>query len=316
VATRHSLGLAATLIVLGSAGHARAQPVTDLESARALFKEAVSDEDDFRRFDSALAKFRRVQGYKDSVNVRYRIGTCLEQLGQYAAALNAFEDALRLGAAEPGSDVFKASQERAADVERRVAKVALVLSPHAPADAEVRVDDATIAPPALKEPLVLDPGHHTFSGTATGAPPFHAALTLAEGSRVTITIALDPVNPRPTPDGHSRPATTRSTHVEGWITVAAGGGLLAGAGVLAILQRSAVDDIAARCPGGACPASQRDALSSERSRALLFEPLAVAFAAAGAVAAGVGIYFVLKPDVVVSPATTGDGAGLTLRGVF
>src|ERR1700733_8556393 len=64
----------------------------DLAAARALFAEALRDEE-ASRFPEALEKFRRVRAVRDTAAVEYRIGSCYEGLGRRAAAYDAFRRA-------------------------------------------------------------------------------------------------------------------------------------------------------------------------------------------------------------------------------
>ena len=150
-------------------------------------------------------------------------------------------------------------------------------------------------------------------------------MTLSEGSRLSLTIPLDPTTtapkvavalqaasrrgpqekpPRPLPqaerpEGHGHSAL-------GAVAIVAGGALLVGSGVVLLLRHAAISDLQSSCSGG-CPPAREAELTSERSRALFEGPLAVGLSAAGVIAAGVGLYFVLQPGES-SPAAPAPGA--------
>jgi hypothetical protein len=140
---------------------------------------------------------------------------------------------------------------------------------------------------------------------------------------MTLAIPLDPAppatGPKPPPPHAgeaSAPPTGGSTlHTAGWVSIAAGGALLAGAGVVLYLRHSTISDLQSSCPGGVCDVSRESALESERSRAVFEGPLAAGLALGGVVAAGVGVYLVTRP-VRVTPMVSARGAGLGVSGAF
>src|SRR5215472_1114275 len=225
--------LASLALLRFATSTAAAQTDDDLAGARKLFTEALKDEQD-TRFDVALDKFRQVQRVRDTVNVRYRIGTCLEGTGQLAAALKAYQGAVDMGATDKASaDVVRASNDRVAQLDKTVPRLTLTLSANAPAGAEVSIDDAKVAPEELGAPIPVDAGHHTISAHAVNATDFHTSVTLPEGGRVSLTIPLEPSNtmpgngqPPPPPLKPEQPATDGSgTRTAGYV-IAIGGGVL------------------------------------------------------------------------------------------
>jgi hypothetical protein len=292
-----------------------------VESARNLFIEAVADEDERHKPAIALEKFRRVLAFHDHVNVRYRIARCLEETKQHADAVVMFESTIALAGTDPkNADIVESSRTHLAMLEKQVARVSLVLSPRAPADIEVSVDDKPIAKDALRDPIVLEPGAHTFGATAKDVPPFTKTATLSAGAHVSFPIPLEappPHNPTTTTTTTSTSSTngdrgTKGTsHTAQIVAIAAGGALVAGAGVVLFLRANAISDLNQSCPGGVCPASRESELSSERSRALFEGPLAVGMAAAGVVVAGLGFYF--WSSSTKAPATTGQSATTAVR---
>jgi hypothetical protein len=340
------LAIAATLALSG-APRALAQPGEDVAVARRLFTEGLKDEQN-KRFDVALDKFRQVQRVRDTVNVRYRIGTCLEGMGRVAAAIKAYQSAIDLGAGDKGNaDVVKASTERIAALDRQVARVTLTLSDRAPADAEVRVDDEKVEREALGQPILLDPGHHTISAKATGAQDFHTSMTLAEGGNVSLSIPLDPVPPgatqgagtpgvaatagtpggaaTPPPDETPQASPPGDHHVLGYALLAGGGVLVIGSIVTFVVRHNAISSLGSSCgPTYHCPAGADDqSLSSTASRARFEGPLGVALGAAGLVALGAGAYFVAfspraprSAALGFTPVISSRAASLAVEGVF
>ena len=279
-----------------------ARPPTDdtLEAARQTFAQAVADED-AGRHEAALAEFRQVATVRDTPNVRYRIATCLEALGQRAAALEAYSAAIQTGTGDPSAaDTVQAARARAALLEHVVAHVTLSFSRPPPAGVEVRVDDAVVRVEGLGALVVLDPGHHSIGASAPGAVPFRTTLTLAEGGRITVGIDLAPppeaaraaTGPlAPIPEERRAPDLTPS-----WVAFGVSGLLAIGAGVAFGLRGSNLATLDRDCQRQAgallCPPSLSSEVSGARSAAVTEGPLGIAAAvgAGVALATGVGLY--------------------------
>jgi hypothetical protein len=329
------ISTSAALAPLSTSGVRAAQAQTDgdLRAARKLFTEAVRDEDE-KRFDAALEKFRRVQQVKDTQPVRYRIATCLESLGKLRDAARAYEAALDKSLDGQTDDVSRAAREHHDSLSKRVARLLITLSPHAPADAQVRVDNEPLPAPSLGTPIPLDPGTHDVSATGTDAPPFRTSVTLPEGGQASITVMLEPGStstaitpPPPPPPDTSGPSAeeearaNRARQTWGIVGVAGAGVLVAGGVVLLLLRHGDIAELKKSCPSNACPYQREDELSSLRSRALLEGPLAVTLLAVGVVSAGIGAYLLstpsdVHPTTTVAPFVVHQGGGLVLTRGF
>jgi hypothetical protein len=308
---------------LGSAA-AFAQTANELATARTLFASALKDEED-KHFDVALEKFRRVQAVKDTVPVRYRIGACLEGLARLKLALAAYEGAAQLGEADPQfAEIVSASRERIAELRARMPALTIRLAADAPADAEVELDHEKVPAQTLEKPIPLDPGPHEVSASAKGALPFRTQLTLTHGAHVSLVIPLEPKNGNDDPRDHAGddpPVTSSSRRTWGWVTLGAGGVLLAGAGIVFLFRQSDIATLDAVCPGGACPKSRESELTSVRNRSLVEGPLSFVLAGTGIVAAGVGAFLLLgaspQPRTpVLGGYFTGNAGGAQLSGAF
>lgn len=315
------LGAAPRASAQTSPGEARAPPTSDaLNQARALFAEALRDEN-ARRYDAALEKFRRVSRVKDTPPVEYRIGSCYEGLGQWAHAYEAYRAAVELGQRDAGStEVVKAAQARMDALGTRVARLTVTLPAGAPADAKVRIDDTPVEREALQEPLVLEPGNHVVTATASDAAPFRTEIALPEGGQGSLSVTLTPRPPPPpatTPPATSTSMSTAqgngtaktlddgsSRRTMGWVAIAGGGALIAGSVVTLLLRHGAISSLNESCPGGRCPpGSNQSDLESTRSRALAEGPIAVILGIAGVAAAGVGAYLLVTAPAANAPAT-------------
>jgi hypothetical protein len=323
---RFPRGLLAAAILAGSlarASGASAQASGDLTEGRQLFGEGLADEA-HGRFAAALEKYKRVQAIRDTVNVRYRIGAALEGLGRIARAVDAYDSAVKLGV-DNGTDaeVVRGAQGRLDVLRPRIAHLLIhvatpsVLGPRV----EVQVDSEPIATQALGD-VAVDPGPHVVTASARGARPFRAQITLSEGGRAGVPIALElevaPPPPPPPPSAGSA-ATYRTVGV---VTSVAGGVVMVGGAVVLLLRSSAISRLHDDCPGGSCPASREQELTSTRDRALAFGPLGGVMLAAGAVALGTGIllFTIAGRDTTavtrIVPAATVEGAMMNVVRTF
>ena len=293
-----------------------AQETPELAAARSLFTEALADET-AQRYAPALQKFLRVQAVRDTQAVRYRIATCLEALGRLRAALEAYTGAsIAAGTDAESVSIARVSRDKMDALSRRVGRVVVKLSSRAPDDAAVKIDGEVLAPNAIGTPIVVDPGVHEIAATGTGAVPFHAQATVAEGGTATIEVPIDaprraaalPVKAMPVatppdraplvaaPPVGEQEETISGRSAAGVVGVTAGGVLIAGSIVLLLVRHADIETLDGACPGGLCPVSQESQLTATRSRALIEGPLAIGVGAAGLVATGVGIVLLATPS--------------------
>jgi hypothetical protein len=313
----------------------RAQGDDALAGARHLFTEAVADQD-ARRFEVALAKFRQVAAVRETANVRYRIASCLDALGRQAEALAAYDAVVRLGAQDPASaDAVQASRARGAQLEASVARLTVVVPPDAPADTEIRIDDALVDRASTAGSLPLSPGRHTLRATASGRSPFEAAVQLAAGGRITLAVTLQPVEPSgpapprpapaPPPSPMPAPSPSPSVSTGTWIAFGVGGVLAVGSVVSLVLRASNLSTLDGDCATTAsgslsCPASTKSEVNSAHDAAQVEGPLGIGLAAGAAAAIGVGVWMWLASPggspsaLVVAPSVSPHTAGMFLRG--
>jgi hypothetical protein len=311
------------------AGTARAQSDEALAAARRLFTEAVADED-ARRYEAALEKFRRVEAVKETANVLYRIASCLDALGRHADALAAYDAIVRLGAQDPASnDAVQASRLRATQLEPSVARLSVVIPADAPADTEVRLDDAIVGRESLGASMPLEPGRHTLHAAAAGRAPFDTAVQLTPGGRIAITVTLPPIQLSEGPLAGMPPSSPASTPaptpVGAWVAFGVGGALAIGSVVSLVLQASNLSTLDRDCASTlsgtlSCPSSSRDAVNGAHDAAKIEGPLGIGLGAGAVVALGVGTWLLLSAPsressaLVVLPALSPKSVGVFVRG--
>ena len=295
-----------------------------LVAARELFREATDDVD-AGRFAQALDKFKRVASVKETPAVRFNVGRCEESLGRTGAALADFELAEREAKLDPkGEEIEKLSRDRAATLRPKVPRLTVASPAPAVPGLTVMLDGARLTPASLGVALPVDPGEHVIEATAPGRAPFHAKLVSVAGEAKQVRLDLaegSGGDPNP-PDDTPHPGRARRTW--GWITV--GGGVALGGVALTflVLHNSAVNEIIADCkPTCGDRTANTPRLQALSDRANFDQGVAIGFAAASAVALGVGAYLVLSapsssspPAAWLSPSAPGAPAGLTLHASF
>lgn len=280
-----------------------AQSAAELAAGRQLFVEALADEES-GKFAAALEKYRRVQGIRDTINVRYRIGTSLEGLGKVARAVDAYAAAVQLGNdSNADAEVMRAARARLDVLRPRVAHVSVRVTPPAFADAEVSIDSEPVPAQSYND-VSVDPGAHVVTAQANGARPFRAQITLSEGGRADLAVVLEPFEVPPPPPPPPPSDDSGSYRTAGIVTGVAGGLLVIGGAVVLALRSRDISDLNESCPGGRCPASREDELRSTRDRALLEGPLGAALLVTGAVGLGAGIFLFAVPGRNTTQAAT------------
>lgn len=142
------------------------------------------------------------------------------------------------------------------EVENRIPSVliAVTIDGEDAREARVDMDGAPLMSQIDVHELAVEPGFHTFTITAPGFAPVERKIAVREGEKLkSIHVALS--RPKPADSAAKRPGAEapqgeelrRSTNVGPWITIGAGGLILAAAtgfGIAAINQRDTA------CPNG------------------------------------------------------------------
>jgi hypothetical protein len=231
-----------------------------------------------------------------------------------AEALANYDAAVFIGEGDQAAaDAVRASRERAAQIDRVVARLALVFATPPPAGVEVRVDDARVDPARLGDPIALDAGHHLVTASAPGLEPFRTGVTLPEGGQVSITVELRPLTPGdqhrgPAPTGElqegsapAKPNRPTSTRTAGYVAFGIGGALAVGSVVSLVLRAVNMATLTGDCskvsPSGdqlKCPAAHFADDKAAHDAARIQGPLGIGLGLGAAVAAGVGVWLVVR----------------------
>ncbi len=282
---------AATVVAVGLISvQAPAQTQEELQAARELFQEAYKDEQE-QRFGDALEKFKRVAKVKESASVRYRIATVLASMGRLREARDMYRALAAAKTSLPAADqeIADSAAERAADLDRRVPRLSVRVQDDPPPDVRVTIDGAPVPVSTTPRAIELDPGEHVVSATARGSMVHERTLVLDDGAgEVAHTITFTAA------DSAAAAPVAAKHDTLGWVAVGSGAALVVTGSVLLAVREGLIGDIETACPNNICPTRLRDGVESDRDTASLLGPLGGAFAVAGLVAVGVGVYMLVR----------------------
>jgi len=324
---RFFFGASLVVALLASAPSvAFAQSPEELKQARELFQEAYTDEQE-KRFDQALEKFRRVAKVRETAPVRYRIASVLESLERLREARDAFRALAASKATLPAAEheVADSAAARAVEIDRRIGHVVVKLDSSWPADTRVTVDGGIVPGSPGPRGVEVDPGSHVIGAMSPKTGPAETTVTVAPGGEVTVNLlppgaGTNPTAPpggganptRPAGGDSSQPSDSGST-TAGIITLAAGGVLVVTGVVMLAVREGKISDIESKCPNDVCPTATRTEVESARDGAETLGPLGLGFMIVGLVAGGVGTYLLLRPSGASSTPAPSPTSALRIR---
>jgi hypothetical protein len=334
---RISLPAAASLVSIASALAVAPARADDLGAAQALFNEAKALME-AGKYDAACPKLAESQKMAPAIGTRYNLADCQEHVGQTASAWANF-----LGVAAAAKSAGQASREaaardRAAKLEPRLSRMAVVVPPAARAPGlEVKRDDETIGAAQWGEALPVDPGAHAVVARAPGKRTYEADVEVvgdASTARVAIpalddavTVAAPPPPPPPPAEcpkvaaapavAAPEPATTKPL---GWGLVIGGGVAVVGGVVFWLLRDDKVSTLDGECVANLCPASATGDIATGK----MYSGISVSLFGVGAVAALAGAGVLLlgdrrdasRPSATLVPVSVGDARGVGVAGRF
>lgn len=309
---------AAIAAITASAPTALAQSPEELKQARELFQEAYKDEQE-KRFDQALEKFKRVAKVRESTAVRYRIASVLESLNRLREARDAFR---ALAASKPTlpnneHEVADAAAAKALEIDKRIPHVIVKLDPSWPPDTRVTVDGGIVPASPGPRGVEVDPGDHVIGAMSPKTGPAESTVTVAAGGEVTVNL-LPPNGGggTPPPGGQGEQKTdgggSSTAKTIGYVAIATGGVLFISGIAMLLVREGKVSDIEAACPNNVCPTATRADVESARDSADTLGPMGIGFMIVGLVAGGVGTYLVLRPSGS-APSTTPPTSAARVR---
>ncbi|AUX45828.1 hypothetical protein SOCE26_073240 [Sorangium cellulosum] len=336
-AARRAVWSVAALLSL-AAGVARAEPTADqAAAAEALFREG-RDLVAKGKFAEACPKFAASQRLDPGYGTQWNFADCLERLGRTASAWAAFREAADMASRSGQADREAKAVRRAADLEKKLERLAVVVTAPEPG-LVVKRNGAVLDAGAWGAPLPVDPGNHVIEAAAPGKKPFTVeAQTAGPGKVVTVEIpsleaapeaaVATPSGPvlAPTAPSLPSPAADDGAGTRRTLSFVAGGVGLAGVAVGSVFGLIA----SSRWNKAQDEHCRTETLCDEQGVALVDDAKGAAtLSTAGFVVGGVGIaagvaLFVtsLSPApptaarLVVTPAVDPTGGSLSLQGRF
>lgn len=321
-ARRAAWGLAGQLLVALPAHGA--PTATEKAAAEALFEEGTTLMNE-QKFPAACAKFEASSAIESGLGVKLWLADCYDRVGRTASAWGLFTEAAALAHQSGQTDREHAANERAADLEARLSKLAIKPPPGGlPGSVAVTLNGVEIPVASLGTPLPVDPGaeHVVFR-----APGFRVITLERDVPPGPSSFVLDvpPFEPEPraaAPAADARAAAPAASHAKPGATqrtlAYAVGGLgvlsLAGAGVLAYRAHALDTDSHAHCLVSEPNACDEDG-ASLRGQALNYGNVATGALIAGAALTVTGVVLLLTAPSLHAPELRVD-ARLAPNGGF
>lgn len=278
----------------------------DLKRVEALRQEAIAAAKT-NDWATCTAKASEAWSLAETPVTAGLLGGCEAELGEYVAAANHLEYALRL---DENTDRRKLNSEKLENVKKKVAVLVLTTTP---VDAKVTIAGASVAD--LTKPVYVLPGRISVEGTSPGYDAKSVQVEAAAGETKTVNVSLEKHVDAPPPN--SRPI---------WPAILLGGVSAAGLGIgiaLGVVGTGKHDDAMEQagllCVGGASASTACGDLNGLISESNTLRNAGWGVGAVG-LAAGVGmVTYLLWPQSAPAKATVSadpQHAVLTLQGVF
>jgi hypothetical protein len=272
----------------------------------------------------AIEKFRlALEAYPEGLGALRNVAECEEALGRYASARRSWWD-LRLAVLRSPSPKYDGWDEDAAQAHARLAtKVARLIVRTSPAGLPVVVDGRPLDPRLLGSELEMDLG--TVELSIQGDPGLspRRTLTLTEGERREVELALPDSASRGAGDAGSKtPAAPQRPDlsnegpsplaISGGLALGLGGLSLVGLGVAAAVRGAALSDVDAACGSDldrcVVSATERSELDAAIDRGVTASDLVTGFAVAAGVLVGAGVGLLIG-EAASSTVTVAAGPG-------
>jgi hypothetical protein len=338
---RRTTGAAALIAVAIATGSsvAEAQDAAALGRAQKDFQQALADEQ-AGAWEKALAELTEAGAlaHKETPQLLYHLGLCHAKIGKLVLAREELVKAAERASAEGLGNVATTSKAQLAELQPRIASLALTR----PARGEVAAVtvDGVDTTAKVGTAVDLDPGVHRVHVTYAQGPSVDLSQTLADGEHRALPIPEPAVGasvpptviplvttPPPPPAAPTAPPPPAPSHggsgrTVGWILIGSGAALGAVGGVFWALRGSAISTLTQNCgpTGDACPTSDQSVIN----RGKLDDALGVTFWTAGAAALLTGTALVVfggsrsaeTTGVRIGPLVVAGGGGLSMQGTL
>ncbi len=184
-----ALLLVCTALSLAQAAHAEPSAV-EISAAKHAFEAALGAEAE-QRWADAGTKLREAIAVKDTPGLRFHLAHCETELGHLVEASVEYDRALELlqaGAKAP--DVQKLLAPARAELLKRIPHLSLEIQSDVKVPV-ISIDKRPYTASELALGVPLNPGAHQVRVQAAGRRTFERSLTLKEGDRIMLPVALE-----------------------------------------------------------------------------------------------------------------------------
>lgn len=279
------------------------------------------------RCDDAVPVLRESIRYGEGIGALLNLGSCLEQLGKMASAVQAFRRAEEVASARKDEPRRVEAHRRATKLEPRLAHLVVRVAPDAETEElAIRVDGQPLAKAGWNQPIAVDPGVHTIDVTSPPAPPRSEPIEVADEANVTWAVPFvskppkadaPPVGsappssrepPRSTPASRETDTTERSSgstaRTLGIVVGATGAAAIATGALFGVLSINAHGTVVDRCPAyPRCDEGDRDELDGLNDRASTHGTIStISFVAGGVLVVAGAVLYLTAPGPLSSRA--------------
>ena len=313
------LRVVALLLVFAPQGLVLAQPTPDQTAqAKQLFEDGRKLAQG-GKFQEACDTFSKSYALDPAVGTELNLGDCQEKLGHIAVAWHLFDDAAKR---DTDADRIKYARGRAATLAPKLAAVIIKLPDPSVAGLTVKVA-GNLVPPAAEITTMVDPGDILVEVTAPGRAAETRTATANAGQTVTVDFgtALAPHHDEGAPPPEVTAPITERRHsrvVAGEAIMGLGGAALLGGVVVGLVARSHYNSaFPTHCMDTSKPVCDPTGYATTSDAITLANAgTVISIVGAAAIATGAVVWFTAPKDIVVAPAASGQGAGISVSGTF
>ena len=310
------LRVVASLVLLQAV--ALAQPTPDqVAQAKQLFEDGRKLEQ-AGKYQEACDTFSKSFALDPAIGTELNLGDCQEHLGHLAIAWHLFDDAAKK---DSDADRVKYARGRTAALAPKLATVMIKLPDPGVVGLVVKVAGNPV-PPTAEITTMVDPGDVEVEVAAPGRPSETRTAKAAAGETVTVDFGAPQVVTPPPPheEPPAGPATERrhSRVVAGEAIIGIGGAGVVTGVVLGLVARSQYNSaFPTHCMNTSKPVCDPSGYTTTTDAITLANAgTVIGIVGVAAVAAGAIVWFTAPKDIVVAPAASGQGGGISVSGTF
>jgi PEGA domain len=268
-------------------------------------------------YAAALVEFKRAYELVPNYTVLYNLGQTAGDLKDYAAALSAFDQYLREGAAKVPAARRKEVQAAIDDLQKKVGSIKITVNVDG---ADVLVDDRSVGTSPLAGAVTANVGQRKVSATSSGFTPAQRVVDVAGAGETVVSLELIKIGATAPPpaDTPPEPPPKQGFPIFTWASLAATGAttlVTVVLGGLAVSAHGSLQTALGTFPGN--PTTIADAEARTKTFANATDAF-IGISAAGAVATGALFLFGPRVTEKAKPAAavSVSPAGVVVRGVF